>query len=554
MAVKKAKVKKKKNAAKKAVKKTVRGKRKSAGEKIGFFDRFPLHTPLLALYPIIFLFTYNISEMYLNEIFMPLLISLGCALGVFGILYLFMRDVIKSGIIASSAVIFFFAYGHIAAAFDVLGLPGGVKTPHCLTVFLLGGALVYADLIVFKGRKKNDTFPLAVNRYLNFFSVILISMVLVQSIWGVIKYRNAVNLKSKEYASDLAGDFKTMPDIYYILVDGKGRSDILKSLYDYDDSGFISALESKGFKVPGRSISNYPSTLLSMASLMNYEYLDSAASRAGKKSDNRIFLREKIRNSKAVKFLRRKGYKYYVLPGGHSDTELINAADRVFRPEGMDINNFYQALFNTTALSIINAFSGADAEPMQYAAHRNRILYNLEKIGETASMPGPKFVFAYFVSPHPPFVFDRHGMYVHHTRRISFSDGNHSGIPKDEYIHGYREQTMFMDNRLEKAVESIIANSSAPPVIIIQADHGPGSGLIWEGPDKTDMRERFSIFGAYYLPGIDAEKIPEDMSPVNNFRLLFSEYFGKDIEMLENRAYFSRWSRPYDFIDVTGEV
>ena len=39
------------------------------------------------------------------------------------------------------------------------------------------------------------------------------------------------------------------PDIYYIILDGHARSDILKELYDYDNSEFINYLTGKGFYV-----------------------------------------------------------------------------------------------------------------------------------------------------------------------------------------------------------------------------------------------------------------------------------------------------------------
>ena len=44
------------------------------------------------------------------------------------------------------------------------------------------------------------------------------------------------------------------------------------------------------------------------------------------------------------------------------------------------------------------------------------------------------------------------------------------------------------------------------------------------------------------------------ISPVNNFRLILKGYFNEDISLLEDKSYFSKWSTPYDFIDVTSRV
>ncbi len=63
---------------------------------------------------------------------------------------------------------------------------------------------------------------------------------------------------------------KTRPDIYYIVLDGYARADVLDGLYDFDNDDFISALESKGFVVPEQNHSNYPKTALSIASTLKY--------------------------------------------------------------------------------------------------------------------------------------------------------------------------------------------------------------------------------------------------------------------------------------------
>ncbi len=41
---------------------------------------------------------------------------------------------------------------------------------------------------------------------------------------------------------------------------------------------------------------------------------------------------------------------------------------------------------------------------------------------------------------------------------------------------------------------------------------------------------------------------------MNTFRVVLSHYFGADLEPLPNESYFSVWSRPYDFLNVTERV
>jgi len=121
-------------------------------------------------------------------------------------------------------------------------------------------------------------------------------------------------------------------------------------------------------------------------------------------------------------------------------------------------------------------------------------------------------------------------------------------------VSQYREQLMFTEKKMTAALDSIFAKSAVPPIIIIQADHGPGSGLRWEDVQGTDVRERLAILNAYYLPGGGDTLLYYEVSPVNTFRIVFNHYFGTNYELLEDKSYYSRLSRPFDFIDVTDRI
>ena len=73
--------------------------------------------------------------------------------------------------------------------------------------------------------------------------------------------------------------------------------------------------------------------------------------------------------------------------------------------------------------------------------------------------------------------------------------------------------------------------------------------------ENTCIRERFSPFAAYYLPDLERDVIPADISTVNLFRIILNEYFGAQLPLLENRQYFYKDPRSYyDFEDVTSRL
>ena len=99
------------------------------------------------------------------------------------------------------------------------------------------------------------------------------------------------------------------------------------------------------------------------------------------------------------------------------------------------------------------------------------------------------------------------------------------------------DQAQFLNKKLLQAIDTILAESDVPPVIILQGDHGP-----WLQPKD----KRMWILAALHLPGHN-DKLYPTITPVNFFRLVFNSYFGGKYEILEDVSYFSPVPKLYDF-------
>jgi hypothetical protein len=120
-----------------------------------------------------------------------------------------------------------------------------------------------------------------------------------------------------------------------------------------------------------------------------------------------------------------------------------------------------------------------------------------------------------------------------------------------QYFSGYRDQFHAVTVKIKAAIDSLLTvRADDPPVIIIQGDHGPGSGLNWNSADSTDMWERSSILNSIFCPGKDIYFYP-GISPVNTFRCIFNAYFGTDLDLLPDRVFYSTWDRPFQFKKVS---
>ena len=338
------------------------------------------------------------------------------------------------------------------------------------------------------------------------------------------------------------------PDIYYIILDGYARQDVLQEIYGYDNTAFLQALEDRGFYVATRSRANYCQTYLSLASSLNGTYLDALAAGSLAEGDDRRPLQDMIRQNAAASYLRDQGYTYVAYSTGYTDAEMQSADVYVAAPKSL--SQFTSGLMNTTPISPVIA--------LQYDLHRQRLLYAFDHLPDAATRDGPTFVFAHICAPHPPFVFAEDGTPITPNREFTLSDGSHYMSGPDraetaEYVERYRGQVAFVSQRILQTVDAILAASPTPPIIILQADHGPGAYLYWETPQKTNMKERLSILNAYYVPPEIRAQLYEEITPVNTFRILFNALFGTDYILAPDASYFSTWNHPYRFIPVSPE-
>jgi hypothetical protein len=333
-------------------------------------------------------------------------------------------------------------------------------------------------------------------------------------------------------------------DIYYIVLDAFGRSDTLAKYYNADLSGLVGFLRKRGFTVPPRAQSNYAQTYLSLASTLNLAYVDPLVDALGPASMDRRPLQYLIDENALMTLARQRGYNIIGIGSDYPATRRLDAADRC-DCDWWGLSDLEQAAVENTIFRAL-PLSGWHARN-----HRRKVNYEVEAIARAADRPGPQFVFAHIITPHPPFVFDERGGATTPRRGVSFADGDHFAGSREEYVEGYRRQSAFVAGEVMRLVDAILARPGPPPAIVVHGDHGPGSHLQWENSASTKLDERMSIFAAYYLPG-SSDPIPDDVTPINGARLLSNAYLGTRLPPLRDDSFFSTWSQPYRFVPVPG--
>jgi len=127
----------------------------------------------------------------------------------------------------------------------------------------------------------------------------------------------------------------------------------------------------------------------------------------------------------------------------------------------------------------------------------------------------------------------------------------------------YLEQLIFTNSKLEEIIDSLLEKSPIPPIIILQADHGPGpywydsskdSNMLYGEYSKDEFKERTRILNAYYFPAGGDQVLYDTISPVNTFRVLFNYYFHTDFKVLEDRNYWPVGANLNKCFDITDRV
>lgn len=382
------------------------------------------------------------------------------------------------------------------------------------------------------------------------YTVALQSAMLTRIPW--MGYRQAIAEARNDSISPLSISLPKR-DIYYIVLDGYVRADVLQEMFDFENAEFIAYLQDKGFIVPASSQSNYPATPLSLASTLNMDYIQSLVPSLGA-TPHRWLMAPFIDHGRVRSVLEFQGYETISMSTNWTITDNITS-DRYLHPFPVMLTDFEGFLLDRTPLQAFEPLLGTFSSLPTPESHRMIIQYNFSTLAELAGTPGPKFIFAHMITPHPPFVFDQDGHPLDSIGSFTFQDANEFPGSLTEYRQNYIGQVQFVNYRLQETIDAILEQSDIPPIILLQADHGSGMLTDLTSAENTCIRERFSPFAAYYLPGVKTEVIPPDIATVNLFRVVLNEYFGAQLPLLENKQYFYRDTQAYyDFEDVSGRL
>ena len=492
-----------------------------------------MHPLLFAVHAVLSFYASNIAQAEFGDALRSLLMVVVCSAAGFALLWRLLGDAAKAGVMVSLSVLLFFSY-------DLYSL----ISVQLILITVLVNWLTY---FIVKSEKHWGNATI----FLNAAAFVALAFPL----WIMTRYalesRSQGTLNLSESPSLQLTDDIERPNIYYIILDGYGRADVLEDLYQYPANTYMDILRAEGFYIADKSRSNYVRTIFSLASSFNMDTLETfIESNNLRDSHDERYIRLYNYESRFGKILRELGYTTVALSSGYLGGNSAGM-EHFETPSVGTLNQFELKLLGQTPvheflqqMNLRNAFD----------THRARQIEALARIPKLAQdYPSPTFFFGHIFLPHPPFVFEDDGTPAD-PKDPNFHIGDADYLVNitmtiQEYQESYKDQLHYLNHLALKMVKEIRA-SDPEAVIVLQGDHGPGSQYVGNSLEKTNMHERTGILNAFLFPDGDYSALYPEISPANSFRVISNHFFGADFELVEDKVFFSSTASAYDFVEV----
>ena len=433
-----------------------------------------------------------------QELLGILAVMLGVIYGIYRGLRHFFPVGVKASILTTLCVLFFCYFGYMEYEFKrfahLVGWPDLARSRYALLV--LGAFFATSALLVIRTRRELRGMKI----YLNIATSLAFAFTVFQIFTHPlpVKSRRHTPLEPPEQGPLVVP--ANSPDIYYILLDGYTSAESLQAYWGYDNSEFVNFLTSHGFQVVKNAHGNSDYTTRCMAGSLNMEH---PPQRLQGMNDYAVLnlLWEVIERARVPRKLEQAGYRIVNL-------SLFDLGEhkQFYEFPYMDYNTLGEVFLNESVIGYWRSY---------YLRHelKNSNRRVLSALHEAAAASGttkePRFIYAHFEMPHPPFFYDRHGK--------PLNRGFGQGFKPEDYL----EYLIYGNHLMTNVVSDILAKAKTPPIIILQGDHG-----FRALPGTNHTAEAMTILNAYHLPGAQPGWVYEGITPVNSFRMIFNRYFG----------------------------
>jgi hypothetical protein len=501
-----------------------------------------LHPLLFAAYPVLFLWSQNLSDVDPPDVVLPLSIALAAALAATVILGLVYRSLARAALVVTPLVFGLLMYGQVGSAISRLHVPAAVQQ--------LGWAALVGLAALAAARWSASRIATA-GTLLTRLGAILVAITLVL----IVPFEAGNFGRGAGTDTDPTGLPTTTSapkrDVYWLIFDRYGSDRSEQLMYGVQND-LTPWLRDNGFDVLDGSHANYVRTALSLGATMTMSHFADMSGLPGPGNSDLAFVNNKIASSLVARQFKALGYRYVSIGSWWPPTQLAPLADKDLHLGAP--SEFVSTLLDESALPAVQKRLHL-AHPIDARVrHFDNNQFGLAALKGERDDAGPKFVFAHILLPHPPLVYDRDGSFMTSQQVAGLSD-----------LDRYQRQLAFTNDQIREFVSGLLSlPPDRQPIIILQSDEGPWPEAYsanyrepfdWSAvPDKL-LEIKFGILNAWYVPGGKDIGLYPTMTSINTFPTLFANWFGLPYERREDRSYTSKgWLLPYDMTEITSRL
>ncbi|HZP01420.1 MAG TPA: hypothetical protein VFD30_14105, partial [Terriglobia bacterium] len=291
--------------------------------------RLIIHPFLFAVFPVLALYGENANQLRPQALLLPLIAVLVFCLVVWAVLAKIGLGRERAALLSSFLMLLLLFYGHGVRAARVLTgalFAGGWSLGATrIAIYTLWSAAFISGLLILR---RTDRDWAGTTRLWTVLGICLVSVAFVRALMGEIRQDHGRELKSSNQmlrVAPVGHSGRDRPDIFYFVLDGYGRSDVLREIYGYDNTGFLKGIERRGFYVLPESRANYAQTELCIAATLNMDYLQNLIAGLDRSSDSRRPVDDLIVNNRVTAYLRQRGYRIIAFRSGFDPSDLPTA-------------------------------------------------------------------------------------------------------------------------------------------------------------------------------------------------------------------------------------
>lgn len=481
---------------------------------MNFLRSQPIYTFLLAAFFCLHGSLENfgfISFIEAIEVFFYVLLGIAV---VFLIFYLCTRSILYSGFVTFLIGALYLFFEPIK---DVVFGSGILKS---YTLFL--PLILFFFIVTIIAVKRNNWYT-KTTFYLNILLILYCLLDFSMVINRLVNKKDISNTGDAVFNKKIV---KAKPNIYLLLFDEYAGLESLKDSFNYDNSDMYKQLKNDSFQIL-TTFSNYNVTAFSMSSLFQMNYLTNLenTSTVGWKQIQQCML--EIKNAPVFNHFKSMGY----------DVKTFSLFE-VFNNKSVGANQFLlghkrvltHKMFHNIILKDIgfNFTSGKLESPfLQKLILGDSPDYNAKVEGDLLKVIDdkvpPQFVYAHFLMPHYPFLFDSTGKKnsLHHIFKVR------AWLDKVDYVSYLKYCTKKMIE-MEKNIISKDSNA----IVVLMSDHGFRTG------SAKPSASVFNNFCAVRNLTKNELTVSDTISNVNLFRYIFNTSYNQSFPYIKNRTVF----------------